>query len=302
MNSEKVKKCDLCGSQKNEIFLDALDRNYQTGKFKYIRCCLCKLVWLSPRPTAGVLGKYYPNVYRAYLVSEKISSFKKQIRQIIYGSSLLSRIFIKDQLFFWKKKGKILDVGTGNGKYLEILRGWGYDSYGLELSPAVVRVAKKNGIKNIEQGVLLTSKYPNNSFDVIRFSHVMEHVRSPKKELIKTNKLLKKGGKVVIIIPNLRSVFFTIFRSFWYPLDPPRHFYHFTPKIIKKYLKLSGFKDIEIKYIQSPYTLIRSFRYLMGSKKVEFRYGILVYPLGFVLRIFNLLKVSDVIEVVATKK
>jgi len=299
---EEIKRCDLCGKEKTEFFLQAEDRNYQTGKFKYIRCCNCKLVWLSPRPVEAVLGQYYPKIYRAHLAVEQTSPIQKTIRSLIYESSILSKIFIKDQLFFWKEKGKILDVGTGNGRYLEVLKGWGFDSYGLEISPDVVKNAKKNGIQNIEQGVLLTSKYPNGTFDVIRFSHVIEHVPSPKKELLKTNKLLKKKGKVIILIPNLKSFFFNIFRSYWYPLDPPRHFYHFTPKIIERYLKECGFRKIEIKYTQSPYTLIRSLQYLMGSKKVEKRYGLLIYPLGLLVRIFDKLKLSDVIEVVAIKE
>lgn len=299
---EEINICDLCKYDKPDPFLTAPDRNYQSGIFKYIKCPRCSLIWLSPRPKSKVLSRYYPKIYRAHLGTEKASQLQLLIRKLIYKNNLVAKIFIKDQLFFWQKKGKILDVGTGNGKYLEILRGWGWDSYGLEISKDVVKEAQKNGIKNIEEGVLLTSKYPNSSFDVIRFSHVMEHVPSPRKELIKTHQLLKKNGKVVILIPNIQSLFFKVFKTYWYPLDPPRHFYHYTPQTIEKYLGETGFKEIEIKFTQSPYTFIRSLQYLSGKKRVEKRYGLLVYPLAFLMRVLDILKTSDVMEVIATKK
>lgn len=299
---EEINLCDLCGSKNTKIFLLTEDRNYQTGKFTYIKCENCGLVWLSLRPRQNVLSKYYPKIYKAHLNTKQPSIFKKKVRSLIYSNVFLSKLLIKDQLFFWKNKGKILDVGTGNGAYLEVLKGWGWDSYGLEISKETVINAKKSGIQNIEQGVLLTSKFPNEYFDAVRFSHVMEHVPSPKKELDKTNKLLKKNGKVIILIPNINSLFFYLFRSYWYPLDPPRHFYHFTPESIKSYLYQTGYRNIQIRHTQSVYTFIRSFQYLMGRKRVEKRYGILIYPLSFLMKFIDLLKLSDVIEVVATKK
>lgn len=299
---EKISTCDLCKYTKPALFLTAPDRNYQTGIFNYVKCPKCGLVWLFLRPKAKVLSRYYPKIYRAHIGGQKTSQLQLLVRQLIYKNNFVAKIFIKDQLFFWHKKGKILDVGTGNGKYLEILRGWGWDSYGLEISKDVVKEAQKSGIKNIKEGILLTSKYHNSGFDVIRFSHVMEHVPSPKKELLKTHQLLKKNGKVVILIPNIQSLLFKIFKSYWYPLDPPRHFYHYTPQTIERYLRETGFKDTEIKFTQSPYTFIRSLQYLRGKEKVEKRYGLLVYPLAFLMRGLDILKISDVMEIVATKK
>lgn len=299
---EEVNTCDLCGSKSSMLFLSTEDRNYQTGKYTYLKCQDCGLVWLSPRPKQAALAKYYPKIYRAHQTAGIPSISKKFIRSIIYKNGFISRLLIKDQLFFWKYKGKILDVGTGNGSYLEVLRGWGWDSYGLEISKETVLNAKKSGIQNIEQGVLLTSKFPDEYFDTIRFSYVMEHVPSPKKELDKTNKLLKKNGKVLILVPNINSLFFYLFRSYWYPLDAPRHFYHFTPKTITNYLENSGFCNIQIKYNQSAYTFIRSLQYLLGRKRVEKRYGIFIYPLSLLIRVLDILRLSDVMEVVATKK
>lgn len=298
-NLEEIIKCDICNSKKNQFFITSPDRNYGTGKFTFVQCPECKLVWIKIRPTQKVIGGYYPKKYRAYQIPSELSNIQLLVRKLIYNN-FLSKFFIKDNLFFEKQKGKILDVGTGNAAYLDILKSWGYEVYGVEINKASVKEARKRGL-DVKIGDLFSVKYPKNNFDYIRYSHVLEHVPSPKQELKRTNLLLKKGGKVYIIIPNIGGLFFRIFRSYWYPLEPPRHLYHFYPETIYKLLLETGFKSVKIDYNQSPYTVIRSLMYLLGKKDVEKRYGLLVYPLSVLLRILNLLHLSDTMVITAKK-
>lgn len=298
---EIVKKCDLCDFTKTRLFIETVDRNYKTGNFTYIQCTNCKLVWLSPRPIQSELNKYYPNVYRAYQPYIKPSLIQRVVRSFI-SNTMISKFFIKDTLFHLKNKGKILDVGCASGQYMHILNSWGWESYGVEISEKAVKTGLKSGLKMLKQGTLRSAKYQSNFFDAVRFSHVMEHVPSPRLELQETFRVLKVNGKVIILIPNIDSLFFRLFRSYWYPLEAPRHFYHYSPKTINKFLQKTGFKDIEINFTQSPYSLIRSLKYVFGLKNVEKRYGIIMYPLAVIMRLFNIFKISDSLEVVATKK
>lgn len=298
---EIIKKCDLCGYKKPEFFLMAEDRNYKTGNYQYVKCPECGLIWLSPRPNKKIILKYYPKTYKAHSVIRLPSPFKVKVRQFIYKHKIVARLLIKDQLFFWNKKGKILDVGTGNGEYLEILKGWGWESFGVELNKAVVRVVKKAGIKNIREGDLISANYPGNSFDVVRFAHVLEHVPSPLRQLKEAKRILKKNGCVIVLLPNVNSLFFKLFKSYWYLLDPPRHFFQYSEYTLMELLRTCGYSNIEIIYNQSPYPFIRSILYRLNFSQVEIRCGIIVYPLSLILRIINLLRMSDTIEVSARK-
>lgn len=298
---EKVISCDLCGLAQTQVFLQAPDRNFHTGFFTYIQCRHCQLVWLSPRPTKQTLDRYYPQSYSAFKPQQKINKFQRLIRQIIKDYPLLSRFLVKDQLFFWKGKGKLLDVGSGSGHYLRILQSWGWQTYGVDINKDAVSKAKRVGIKNIYRGNIHSVHFKNNYFTLVRLSHVLEHVQSAKKELREVKRILKPHGHVVIMLPNIDSFFFKIFRSYWFPLEAPRHFYQFSPATITKLLTLTGFRDIEIRYNQSPYPVIWSLLYLLGFTNVQKRYGPFVYPLGLVFRIFNFLKSSDVLEITARK-
>lgn len=298
---ETVNNCDVCGSANFGKFLLAEDRNYQTGEYQYVKCKKCGLVWLNPRPVGKELAKHYPENYRPYKKYTKVNLFQKIIRLLIKSNKFIAKIMIADQLFFWPK-GKILDVGPGSGWYLHILKEWGWDVSALELNPKAVKMVKDSGFKNIYQGNMFTHRFKNNSFDVVRYSHVMEHVPSPKKELKKVKNILKRGGKVFIIVPNIDSIFYQMFHDYWYPLEAPRHFFQFSPKTIAKLLKETGFKNVKIKYCQPPHTFLWSVFYKSGLHKSDIRFGYLVIPLTIALKFAEFIKKTDVIEVVAEKK
>ena len=299
-NFEQIDACDLCGSTTYVNFLLVEDRNYQTGEYQYVKCKKCELVWLLVRPTEKSLQKHYPENYRPYKRYAKTNKLQKLIRLVIKKNKFIAKILIADQLFFWPK-GKILDVGPGSGYYLHILKDWGWKVSGLELSQKAVKMVKDSGFKEIYQGDMTTHKFPKNSFDVVRYSHVLEHVSSPRRELQKVRGVLKKGGNVLIIVPNIESIFFRIFKGYWYPLEAPRHFYQFSPKTLTRLLLESGFHNIKIKYSQPPHTFLWSIFYRLGLHKSDVKFGYLVVPLIVVLKFSVFLKKTDVIEVVATK-
>lgn len=296
--SKKI--CEICGSKMTKLFIAVPDRNYKTGIFTYIQCLRCEYIWLSPQPKKRYLNKFYPASYRAYRPIEKLSSVQKIVRQAINKYLRLAHILIKDPLFFWKK-GKILDVGAGSGHYLHILNTWGWNAYGVEVNKKAVKEGKKYGIRNLKEGEVHSLKLKSNSFDVVRYSHVLEHVSSPRKELREIQRILKPKGSIIIYIPNIRSLFFRIFRSYWYPLEAPRHLSQFSDKTIKKILESEHFTNIKIHYLQSPFPIFWSIAYLFGKKNVEKRIAILGFPFGILLKFVAFFKRTDTIEVIAQK-
>ena len=299
---EIIKKCDLCGSTKSKLFITTPDRAYSSGFYTYQICQNCSLIRLSPRPSPKSLKRYYPAKYRAYRKPGNINSFQKLVRYLINHNKVIAKLLIKDKLFYWENKGRILDVGCGSGFYLGVLKNWGWDTYGVEMDKGAVSIAQKSGISNIKFGDQASARYPNDHFDVVRFSHVMEHVPSPAKEIAESLRVLKPKGKILIIAPNINSVFFKIFKTCWYPLEPPRHFYQYSPATITKFLKKVGFNKVVITYNQSPNTLFWTILYSLGFKNVDRRLPAFIsYPVGLLIKPLNFLKASDIMEVTATK-
>ena len=50
-----------------------------------------------------------------------------------------------------------------------------------------------------------------------------------------------QGGLLVISVPNVHSWDFKLFGRWWFPLDPPRHFYHFDRNSLSATLASAGF-------------------------------------------------------------
>jgi len=107
------------------------------------------------------------------------------------------------------KKGKVLlDVGCWDGTYT--LR-WG-KSYnakvlmGLEIVPEAVKLAKKRGIKVIDQD-LSNNKWrvKDNSVDCVVSNLVIEHMSNVDNFISESFRVLKKGGYTIVSTNNLSS-------------------------------------------------------------------------------------------------
>lgn len=62
--------------------------------------------------------------------------------------------------------------------------------------------------------------YPNECFDIIIFTHVIEHLKSPLQLGPEINRILKKSGRVYIEAPNWTSVLIPSFQFHREQLDP----------------------------------------------------------------------------------
>jgi len=69
--------------------------------------------------------------------------------------------------------------------------------------------------------------YPNDSFDVVTLNHVIEHAEDPLSLLEECRRILKPGGKIVVLTPNVTSLGSRVFGNHWRGLEPPRHYHLF---------------------------------------------------------------------------
>ncbi len=81
------------------------------------------------------------------------------------------------------------------------------DVYGFDINPEAVRVAQKNGIKARLGDVEKKWNYPDNYFDIVIASHIIEHVVNPDQLILEAKRVLKKGGLFIVATPNLAAWF-----------------------------------------------------------------------------------------------
>ena len=96
---------------------------------------------------------------------------------------------------------KILDVGCGHGDFLKPVYSKTIHSYGLD--PDEKALAKNTFIKNKIVGTVEKMPFENNFFDLVVSAWVLEHLSSPQKAFQEIFRVLKPGGKVIFLTPNV---------------------------------------------------------------------------------------------------
>jgi SAM-dependent methyltransferase len=101
--------------------------------------------------------------------------------------------------------GSILDIGCGTGFVLEHLRDR-YDVHGLDDAQIAVDLCHKKGLDFVERGILGKTKLPRESYDMVMFLDVIEHVDDDIEMLKNGERVLAKGGTMLVTVPALQML------------------------------------------------------------------------------------------------
>lgn len=250
--------CPLCKSKEYNIIYFAEKNNKETKyspaesikeRGAILKCARCDIAYKADWPSERELKEgYEESIDKQYfgLVEERRRSFQYLIEQI------------ERRL----PKGKLLDVGCGEGTLVDIAVKRGWEAEGIEPNKNFVKWAKKNYGVKIKQGSVFNEKLEKNSYDAITLLDVIEHVPDPILFLKRCRELLKDGGYIVISTPNFGSLFSRIMKKNWFYILSI-HLFYFTPKTINMILKKSGFRTLAIK----PYYLRTSIDYILSKSK-----------------------------------
>lgn len=100
--------------------------------------------------------------------------------------------------------GEALDCGCGAGDNARALQSAGWRITGITISPAEAVQAREAcqsvHVADLEQGIPAAIHGP---FDLILFSHVLEHLRDPGPALRDAQKLLSASGLIAVALPNV---------------------------------------------------------------------------------------------------
>lgn len=230
-------RCLICDNKKTTFFC-------RKKNFCYYYCSDCCTLFLYPLPSLNEIKKYYSSfTYQPESLTSPEKN-KKRIKKIIASIKRLN-----------KNGKKLLDIGSGDGEWLNIatkekLICWGIEpSFPLYQQLKAKKIGKKLFNLTFEE---FAKKFSQERFDFIILNHVIEHVRNPKQWLNQIEKILNKNGVVYIETPNLKSHLFHYEKKDYTFLTPPDHLWIFSPSSFETMIKKSSLKIRKINTYSHP--------------------------------------------------
>jgi ubiquinone/menaquinone biosynthesis C-methylase UbiE len=133
----------------------------------------------------------------------------KSLRNIFFGMKLLKIDLIEGDVVYnmFVKGHKTLDVGSGEGKLLKKDRNM---ISGIDINDTMVAQSLSDGL-DVKKAEVTSIPFSDNSFEVIHCSNVIEHLtpNDARAMIGEFSRLLKSGGKALIITPMPRKVWNT---------------------------------------------------------------------------------------------
>ncbi len=208
-----------------------------------IHCSSCGLVFVDPLPESALRPEAYgPGYYEPWQGREaraRRALWRRRLEQIAGRAS----------------PGTMLDVGCGDGLFIQVAGDAGWTAEGIEFSPEGARRAAVRLGRPVAVGDLARDKVLRGPFDVVTLWHVLEHLADPAAMIDAVRARLRPGGLLVVAVPNLANLpmrwAYRLARLRPLPLyeeggrEP--HVTHFSPETLELFLRRHHLEEIEVR-------------------------------------------------------
>ncbi|HFU76307.1 MAG TPA: class I SAM-dependent methyltransferase [Arcobacter sp.] len=175
------------------------------------------------------------------------------------------RYYLDDFLISTSFSGMVLDIGgkkdNKRGKFrppLNQVDSWEYLNIDEDTNPDYLCSADSIPVED-------------EHFDMVLLCEVLEHLENPEEVLNEAQRVLKKGGRVIISMPFLNAIH-----------ADPYDYQRWTDFKFQAELKKSGFSNIDIVPMGSVFAVIYDILYVASSNR--FYRKLFLYPLSLVFR------------------
>jgi SAM-dependent methyltransferase len=196
-------------------------------------------VFLNPQPSDDELSRIYG---RGYFLGSDSKAGRQAVSELKQATA---RLYLSEiRRYHGPVVGRLLEIGCGDGDFLELAEVEGWRVTGIEYSSAACEKARqrlKSG--EVRDGELQQAGLPAEQFDLCVLSDVIEHVRSPLDFLQEIHRVLKPGGTLFVVTPSLDSWSARFLRQRWMEFKA-EHLTYFDRQTLQTALCKSGFCDV----------------------------------------------------------
>ena len=228
----RVIDCPLCGSSKYAPV-------FEKAGYTFVRCRSCTFVFANPQvDEASVLERYH-GMRSAELWAEVLLSERQQ--ELDRGKFAA----ILDELEPYRGGGRLLDVGCSIGLFLDLARDRGWNGTGIEFGELALRHARDVLGLDVRDVPLEDAGFEDASFDVVSVLSVLEHTTDPRSLVREIARVLRPGGTVYAITPNVESLACRILHERSATFDGRNHLVYFSPRTLGDLFRREGFEVVE---------------------------------------------------------
>jgi SAM-dependent methyltransferase len=195
-----LKTCPLCSCSQSELHQRiTVTRGPAAGDYALQRCAACELIFVDPRLDDAILSQlydedfYFSTGWALRDISELV------IRQIQRTRQRRVQRFVRS--------GSLLDIGSGDGRFVHHMANEGWQATGLDFSPAATALSQARGGKgHFLCGSIFDHAFAPASIDLVTLWQVLEHIGETREFLERTHALMRPGGVFVAAVPNIEGI------------------------------------------------------------------------------------------------
>lgn len=239
--------CPACGSSESSLIFSDYNRRegYSELFAKFVRCARCGMRYLTDVPDFSEFKEKYTEIY----VQPDLGALRAKLSLVHKNNGL-----------------RVLDVGCNYGEQLIPYWNDGYEVFGIDLNPKAVTDASLLFPTGLFKNCTIdNASFPEAYFDVVRSSHVLEHVYNPIAFLRDCLRFLKPGGRLEIRVPNGKSLEMLVMRKYASQSWIPFHMNMFSPGTLKKIVRGVGYSNVSTITRAVPWWWILSCRQWIGT-------------------------------------
>jgi len=250
-----VKRCPLCEGGDSRVFERVtLTRGPAAGSYELRQCVACELIFVDPRLEDPILATLYVEDFYFSTGWPYRSIAELVIQQIQRTRQRRVQRYVPS--------GSLLDVGSGDGRFVHHMASQGWQATGIDFSAAALTLAQSQGTEGrFLYGSLFDHDFEPESIDLVTLWQVLEHIGEPGEFLRRCHDLMRPGGVFVAAVPNIEGLSARLTGERWWGLDVPRHLVHYSPGTLCRGLEQAGFTVMKVNHLSlqyDPYALLHS--------------------------------------------
>jgi ubiquinone/menaquinone biosynthesis C-methylase UbiE len=195
------------------------------------------------------MGNYYPGGYGPHHVQGgQPDRLQALINRLHNSLCVRFPFFDKRQAFFSSMQpgDLLLDYGCGGGDALDLARGAGARTLGIDFADSLLSGLRSRG----HQTALADSDWQSQVLSAggathIRLNHSLEHLHAPQALIADLARVARPGARLHISVPNPQGISARCFGRYWRGLEAPRHIVIFSASQIANLLTTHGFERVE---------------------------------------------------------